>query len=92
MAIMFRTDGTEETYPAPDNGTDYSLKELQEAIGGGDIQVVYLTSGYLMIIDEEGKYKGFAVNPVATSLTRDLLAPDDQIVGDALVIAPDQLR
>ena len=36
-----------------------------------------------MVIDEEGKLKGFPVNPVATALYR--FGDQDPIVGDALV-------
>ena len=79
---IIRVDGTREPYP-PKNGRDYKLPELQKAIGGGFIQVVKTLDGRIMVLDEEGKLKGFPVNPAATALyVHGLLDP---IVGDVLV-------
>jgi hypothetical protein len=81
MATLIQPDGGETTVE-PRNGSDFQLDELQGFIGGGCIELVYLPDGSLMVIDEEGKLKGFTPNPVATMLYDN---PDDIIVGPALV-------
>lgn len=79
---IIRADGTRQAYP-PADGQHYTLEELKRAIGGGYIEIVQTRDGRLMVIDEEGKLKGFPVNPVATALYR--FGDQDPIVGDALV-------
>ncbi len=79
---IIRTNGTREDYP-PGNGKHYTLEEMQQAIGGGYIEIVHTRDGRLMVLDEEGKLKGFPVNPVATGLY--VYGNQDPIVGDALV-------
>jgi hypothetical protein len=79
---IIRVDGTREEYQ-PSNGRHYSLEEMQKAIGGGYIQIVQTKNGRLMVLDEEGKLKGFPVNTVATALY--LYGDQDPIVGDVLV-------
>ena len=82
---IIHVDGTREPYP-PANGKQYTLEELQKAIGGGYIEIVRTRDNRLMVIDEEGKLKGFPVNPVATAMYR--YGPEDPIVGDVLVCDP----
>lgn len=91
MARWIKVNG-EETYPDPANGTDYSLAEMREAIGGGYIEVLELESGEIMVLDEEGKLKGLPVNLLATAMTRGLLSDSDLIVGDVLAIRDDQIE
>ena len=79
---IIRVDGTREEF-LPADGRHYTLEELQKAIGGGYIEVVHTKDGRLMVIDEEGKLKGFPVNHVATALYR--YGSQDPIVGDVLV-------
>lgn len=79
---IIRVNGTREKY-LPAGGRHYTLEELKKAIGGGFIQVVYTKDGRLMVLDEEGKLKGFPVNPVATRLY--LHGSQAPIVGDVLV-------
>ena len=79
---IIRVDGSRLPYP-PGNGRHYTLEEMKKAIGGGLIEIVHTKDGRLMVIDEEGKLKGFPVNQVATALYR--YGDQDPIVGDALV-------
>ena len=79
---IIRVDGTREPYP-PANGRDYTLAELKKAIGGGFIEIAHTQDGRIMVIDDEGKLKGFPVNPVATALY--VYGEQDPIVGDVLV-------
>ena len=82
MNEIIRVDGTREEY-LPANGRHYTLEEMQKAIGGGWIEIVHTMDGRLMVIDEEGKLKGFPVNPVASALY--VYGDQDPIVGDVLV-------
>ena len=79
---VIRVNGTrEECLPA--DGRHYTLEEMQRAIGGGYIEIVHTRDGRLMVMDEEGKLKGFPINRVATALYR--FGDQDPIVGDVLV-------
>ena len=80
--LIIRVDGTQEEY-LPADGRHYTLEELKKAIGGGYIEIVHTKDDRLMVLDEEGKLKGFPVNPVATGLYR--YGYQDPIVGDVLV-------
>ena len=79
---IIHVDGTPEPYPHA-NGKQYTPEELQKAIGGGYIEIVHTRDGRLMVIDEEGKLKGFPVNRVAAALY--VYGDRDPIVGDVLV-------
>ena len=79
---IIHVDGTREPCE-PADGKHYTLEELEKAIGGGYIQIVATRDGRLMVLDEEGKVKGFPVNRVATGLY--LYGAQDPIVGDVLV-------
>lgn len=79
---VIRVNGTRQEY-LPADGRHYTLEEMQKAIGGGYVQIVQTKDGRLMVIDEEGKIKGFPVNTVATRLYR--FGDQDPIVGDVLV-------
>lgn len=91
MAQLHRTNGAIEEYPAPANGKDYTLQELRDAIGGGYIEILPLSDGRLMVIDEEGKPKTLPGNAQATNLYRQGRDTMDFIVGDALVCEKDQI-
>ena len=86
MAYILTTKG-ESLACAPKNGTDFSLEELKQAIGGGYIEVVYLPDNRVMVIDEEGKLKQMPLNHAAS-----MLYLRDTIVGDALVCDRSQIR
>lgn len=73
----------------PRNGTDFSLEELKEAIGGGYIEIVRVGRDGLMVVDEEGKLKNMPVNHKATLFYANA---NDVIVGDALVCHRSQIK
>jgi len=75
-------------YIEPANGSFFSLEELKKAIGGGWIEVVFLTPDRRMVVDEEGKLKGMPVNVVASRMYN----ANDSIVGDALVCHRNQIK
>jgi hypothetical protein len=71
MATIIRKDGT-RTEISPKNGTDFSLEEFREIIGGGYVEVVPLPSpDTILIVDEEGALQTGNRNPEATKLYRD---------------------
>lgn len=80
--VIIRADGTMQEY-LPADGQHYTLEELQQAIGGGYIEIVHTWDGRLMVVDEEGKLKGFPVNAQGTQLYIHNVV--DHIVGDVLV-------
>lgn len=78
----------------PQNGTDFTLRELQ-GIVGGYIELVHLGNGNVMVINEEAKGKiGTVINMSATRIAREHQAiwAHDCIVGDALVCPTEMVR
>ena len=76
----------------PKDGKEFSLKELQDAVGGL-IEVVSLSNGKLMIINEEGKFKNLESNHVATELfTPESRIFPDHIVGNAIVMEREEME
>lgn len=65
-----------------------SLKEMQ-AFVGGYIQMIMLGDDKMMIIDEEGKFKGKAENVTATDLAHEhnAIFETDYIAGDVMVLS-----
>lgn len=90
MAQIIKTTG-EVIDTEPDNGTDFSLEELQ-AIVGGYIEVVSLRDGRLICCDEEGKLKGKDRNHKATDILQAALRTRDFMVGDVLVCDVEQIK
>jgi hypothetical protein len=76
----------------PKNGTDFSLEELQEKVGG-HIEVVELTPKTIMVVNEEGKGSLFP-NMMATIIAKSCYAifPDDYIAGNAVLCANDMVK
>ena len=70
-ARLITPDG-KDTIIEPENGKNFSLKELYELIGTDIVQVLPLPiSGKLMIMDEEGKMKpNYIINKLASDLSK----------------------
>lgn len=68
----------------PNNGTDFSLEELQEIVGGY-IEVVGLMDNEIMVINEEGKLIDLPFNETATQMYQEVDGFYDYIAGDVLV-------
>lgn len=66
----------------PKNGTDFSLEELNEIVGGYIEVIRTINDNQIMVLNEEGKLKHLPVNQRATALYPNLA---DIIVGDVLV-------
>lgn len=90
IPFIIEPDGSIAHYP-PKNGTDYNLRELQQIVEGS-IEPMYLPSGDLMIINEDG-YEVLPVNPVASVLIRSLYRqPTQKLYGRVIVIRNEMLK
>lgn len=84
MAQIIKTSG-EIIYVTPKNGKNWELSELKEIVHGY-IEVCDTHDGGRLVIDEEGKLKGYDYNEVATNLYKYSICGRDYIVGDVLYI------
>ena len=55
MSKLYKTDGTIEDFN-PANGKEFTLDEMQKAVGGY-IELVYLPNNEVLVVDEEGMIK-----------------------------------
>ena len=88
-AKMIYTDKEAEDY-TPKNGKTFALTEMQEIVGGY-IESIRLNDGRMIIVDEDGKSKGKAVNIPATNILRRDHYTTDYIVGTAIVCDADMI-
>ena len=88
-AKIIYTDKEAEDY-TPKNGKTFALTEMQEIIGGY-VEPIRLNDGRMIIVDEDGKSKGKAVNIPATNILRRDHFTTDYIVGTAIVCDADML-
>ena len=83
-AVLITTDG-EIISKAPKNGTDFSLEELQEFVGGY-IEILRMGGSLIMVVNEEGKLLDLPSNKTATKeywfYTKNY---SDYIVGNVLI-------
>ena len=78
QAFIYQANG--EIIPVtPKNNVSFTLKEMQDIVGGY-IEIVYLKDGRIMVLNEEGKLNDLNPNSEATKLYT-----HDYIVGDVLV-------
>lgn len=90
MANLIKMNG-EITLIEPKNGTDFSLEELQDFVGGY-IETIPLAGDRLMIVNEEGAYFK-DVNPKATQFADDnAFYQIAMIYGDVVVCDSSQLK
>jgi len=90
MAKLIKANG-EETEVTPKNGSEFSLEELREFVGGY-VEFVPTKDNQLMVLNEEGQIHRLPVNTKATELISGVVANDDLIVGDVLVCDRDQVE
>ena len=69
---------------SPRDGDKFTLEEMQQYVGG-DIEVIPVGDGKVLVVDEDGKLKGKHVNTIATGWLRQV-NPADYVVGDALLL------
>lgn len=80
----------------PNDNKHFSLEELQDYVNG-HIEIVKLNglagmSGYILVINEEGKLNNLQFNEAATFVFHNGIIEDDFIVGDALFIHENYLE
>lgn len=92
MALIIKTDGTRVNVQ-PENGSDFSLQELWDIVGGY-IEIVNLRNGQYMVTNEEGKLCGLPYNEMATYVARmnGAICQTDYIVGNVLVCDTKQIQ
>lgn len=81
-AVLIRHTGRMEMY-LPANGTDYTLEELQKAVGGY-IEIVKLRTEHVLVLNEDGKLEGLPHNAIASAYLL-LAGRNDVAVGDVLL-------
>ena len=89
-AKIIYTDKEAEDY-TPKNGKTFELTEMQEIVGGY-VEPIRLNDGRMIIVDEDGKSKGKAVNIPATNILRRDHFTTDYIVGTAIVCDADMIE
>ena len=89
-AKIIYTDKEAEDY-TPKNGKTFELTEMQEIVGGY-VEPIRLNDGRIIIVDEDGKSKGKAVNIPATNILRRDHFTTDYIVGTAIVCDADMIE
>lgn len=83
----------------PNNGTDFTLEELQHIVDGAmDIQKLP-KSGLIMVLNDEGKLNGLPKNEKATELWKENYPiaefpenNDELVVGTVLVCDPSMVK
>lgn len=89
MAKLYKTDGTIYTVN-PSNGSDFTLEELQEMVGGY-IEILNLHNDNIIVVNEEGKLERLPLNEAATKIIR-LSGYADYIVGNALICTSEEVK
>ena len=83
MAMHIKANGEEESV-SPNEGGEFSLKELQGYVDGY-IELVYLSNGKILVVNEDGLWKNLKPNMRASVLAR------QPIVGDCILIEGNQI-
>lgn len=73
-AIVIKTDGTAK-FIDPENGYEFSLKELQGYVGGS-IERVPRTAPHEVWVNEEGRVHNLPLNPAASNIVGQPLVGD----------------
>ncbi len=77
----------------PENGTNFTFKELRPLIGEGiTLELVYLLAyGLILVVDEDGRSKGLPRNEAATRAYGMHVVGGD-FVGNVVVVGREQIR
>jgi len=84
-AILYKTDNTKSKIKI--NSFSEARAIVCNYDPNGLAEVVRLSEGNLLLIDEEGKLKNYPINKKATEIahSNESIFPSDYIVGDALL-------
>lgn len=81
-AFILRADGT--VFSVRPDGERFRLDEVEEVVGG-DFEMIPLADGVVLVVNENGKALGLALNVEATAAYQEHYGADDVVVGDALL-------
>ena len=84
MSKLYKTDGTIEDFN-PANGKEFTLDEMQKAVGGY-IELVYLPDNKILVVDEEGMIKQKLFNKKISEM---IMKP---IVGNVILCKRSQIN
>tara|TARA_R110000822_G_scaffold175101_1_gene314802 strand:+ start:125 stop:412 length:288 start_codon:yes stop_codon:yes gene_type:complete len=84
MSKLYKTDGTIEDFN-PANGKEFTLDEMQKAVGGY-IELVYLPNNEVLVVDEEGMIKEKLFNKKISEM---IMKP---IVGNVILCKRSQIN
>jgi len=86
--IIYTTGDEREIMPQ--NDKCFSLKEMQDIVGGY-IEIVFLRDKECMVVNEEGKIKNLPINGAATEIIKNN-GIVDIIMGDVLVCPTEMIE
>ena len=84
MALLLLTNGPTSRVQ-PRNGTDFTLQELQEFVGGY-VDIVRLPQDQVLVVNDEGLRLDLPFNFQAS------IAANNHIVGDALLCKASEVK
>lgn len=90
MDRLFKNNG-QVIEVKPKNNKYYTLKELQEMIGGY-IEHIHLTNKYSAIVDEEGRLKNLSTNVKASNEFYNLMGFKYSICGNVLICETKRIK
>jgi hypothetical protein len=84
--ILITTDGTRKKVSI--ETFDQARQMVCNFQYNSSAQIIVLTDGTFMVIDEDGKLKNLEINEIATEIAHESnsIYPSDYIVGDVLVV------
>lgn len=96
MAIHISTK-TEPMAIQPNNGQHFTLAELQHLVNG-HIEMIYLPSCRIMVVNEEGRINGSEKNEIASAIWRAEFPADEypnnnpgDVFGAVLIAKPEEI-
>jgi hypothetical protein len=84
--ILISTDGTRKKVSI--ETFDQARQLVCNYQYNSSAQIIVLTDGTFMVIDEDGKLKNLEINEIATEIAHESnsIYPSDYIVGDVLIV------
>lgn len=91
MAELITAKGSTSSVFSQD--TLFTLKEIYSLLNCNLVQIITLSDGRIMWLDEEGKFKPHFLNSRATLLLHESGGMDDDyIAGDVLITSQDEVQ
>lgn len=91
MATLIKPDGEIIPDYKAQNGKWFTLKEIQDVVGGV-ITGIYYDDGRVMYVNDDGITLGLPMNQLATQLLPPAYAPFvfTVVLGNAIIVTPDE--